>query len=343
MSGGERRPSPTLEQVAALAGVSRSTVSRVVNRSPRVSSATRAAVDEAIAQLGYVPNPAARTLVTRRTGSVALVVRETEDRVFGEPFFAGIVRGISAAIAATDLQLVLLMADPGGGHERLERFLFGGHADGVLLLSLHGVDPLPLRLVERGIPTVLGGRPPEDHPQLPWVDADNVGGARLATEYLLRSGRRRIAAVTGPLDMVAGRDRLAGYRGARAEAGLPADPDLEEVGDFSREGGRDATRRLLARCPDVDAIVAASDLAAAGVLEVLYEIGRQVPDDVAVTGFDDSITATSVQPPLTTVRQDLGSMGTQMVNLLLDQLRGVPSVPAAQLVLPTELVRRGSA
>lgn len=343
MSPPDRRPSPTLEEVAALAGVSRSTVSRVVNASPKVSEVARGAVEDAITRLGYVPNRAARSLVTRRTGSIALVVRETEEQLFGEPFFAGIVRGVAAAVADTDLQLALLMAGGTGGPERLERFLFGGHADGVLLLSLHGADPLPDRLVERGVPTVLGGRPFEGHPPVTWVDADNVGGAQQATEHLLRSGRRTVATVAGPLDMVAARDRLTGYRQARADAGLPVDPELEAVGGFTRTGGRDATRELLERRPEIDAIVAASDLAAAGALEVLRESGRQVPGDVAVTGFDDSITATSVDPPLTTVRQDLVTMGAAMVRLLLEQLDGTASDEPTQLVLPTELVRRASA
>jgi DNA-binding LacI/PurR family transcriptional regulator len=289
----DRRPSPTLEEVAALAGVSRSTVSRVVNASPKVSEVARDAVEDAITRLGYVPNRAARSLVTRRTGSIALVVRETEEQLFGEPFFAGIVRGVAAAVANTDLQLALLMAGGTGGQERLERFLFGGHADGVLLLSLHGADPLPDRLVERGVPTVLGGRPFEGHPPVTWVDADNVGGAQQATEHLLRSGRRTVATVAGPLD--------------------------------------------------IDAIVAASDLAAAGALEVLRASGRLVPGDVAVTGFDDSITATSVDPPLTTVRQDLATMGAEMVRLLLEQLEGIAGDEPTQLVLPTELIRRTSA
>ena len=346
MTADGRPPSPTLEEVAALAGVSRSTVSRVVNDSPRVSGPARTAVETAIAQLGYVPNRAARSLAMRRTGSVALIVREPEERVFEEPFFAGIVRGVSTAMAGSDFQLVLLMGGPDGADDRLERFLFGGHADGVLLLSLHGADPLPVRLAERGIPTVLGGRPHAGHPGLASVDVDNAGGSRSAVEHLVRSGRRRIATVTGPLDMVAGQDRLAGYRQALAAARLSADPDLEETAGFTREGGREAALRLLARRPDLDAIVAASDLAAAGVLDALRSVGRTVPGDVAVTGFDDSSTALVVDPPLTTVRQDVGRMGRQMVGLLLDQLGqvdGAPSGDAPQVVLPTELIVRSSA
>ncbi len=340
---GARPTIPTLEQVAALAGVSRSTVSRVINDSPKVSPAARAAVDRAIAELGYVPNPAARTLVTRRTGSIALVVRETEAQVFAEPFFAGMVRSISAAVATADLQLVLAMVGPEGGDDRLQRFLFGGHVDGALLLSLHGEDPLPVRLAERGVPTVVGGRPTLEHPDITSVDADNVGGAQQAIEHLLRSGRRTIGTVTGPLDMVAGRDRYEGYRRGLAAGGLHVDDDLVVAGDFTREGGRAGAATLLGRVPSVDAIVAASDLAATGVVEALRAAGRRVPDEVAVTGFDDSSTATSVDPPLTTVRQDLAGMGTEMVRLLVAQIHGDRAAVGARVVLPTELVVRASA
>lgn len=334
-------PAATLEQVAALAGVSRSTVSRVVNDSPQVSPAARIAVEAAIAELGYVPNPAARTLVTRRTGSIALVVHETEERVFEEPFFAGVVRGAGTAVAARDRQLILLLAGAGHPRERTERFLFGGHVDGVLLLSLHGVDRLPQRLLERGVPTVLGGRPPIDDPRLVWVDADNVGGSRQATEHLLDTGRRTIAIITGPLDMVAATHRLDGYREALDAAGLTLDPQLEERGAFTRAGGYTGACRLLARRPDLDAIVAPSDLAASGVLEALAEHGRRVPDDVAVTGFDDVPAARTTVPPLTTVRQDLGRLGEEMVRLLTELL-DVPGGPPAPVVLPTELIVRAS-
>jgi DNA-binding LacI/PurR family transcriptional regulator len=151
--------SPTLEQVAALAGVSRATVSRVVNGSPKVSPAVRAQVERAVAKLGYVPNRAARSLVTRRADSVALVVSEPHTRFFSEPFFAGMVRGVSAALAETGVQLLLLIAHDLPDRGRLERYVVGGHVDGVLLASLHGDDPLPGTLERAGVPAVLVGRP----------------------------------------------------------------------------------------------------------------------------------------------------------------------------------------
>src|SRR5687767_6209002 len=202
---------PTLDEVAARAGVGRGTVSRVVNGSPQVSPEAREAVQRAIEELGYVPNRAARALVTQRTDSVALVVSESEERVFGEPFFAGIVRGISSVLAETQLQLWLAMAQSPAERQRVEHHLTNQHVDGVMLLSLHDADPLPSLLEQRGLPVVLGGRPARmladddgPTPHVAFVDADNVGGARLAVEHLLGRRRRRVAAIAGPQDMAVG-------------------------------------------------------------------------------------------------------------------------------------------
>ena len=216
---------PTLDQVAARAGVGRGTVSRVVNGSPQVSPQARAAVQRAIEELGYVPNRAARALVTRRTDAVALVVSESEERVFGEPFFARIVRAISSALAETRMQLWLAMAQSPTERRLVERHLTDQHVDGVMLLSLHDDDPLPALLADRGLPTVLGGRPARmlaggDESTL-FVDNDNVGGARAAVEHLLAGGRRTVGVVAGPQDMAAGVARLQGYRDALAAAGVP--------------------------------------------------------------------------------------------------------------------------
>jgi DNA-binding LacI/PurR family transcriptional regulator len=338
-------PPPTLEQVAALAGVSRATVSRVVNGSPNVSPAVRAQVERVVARLGYVPNRAARSLATRRADSVALVVSEPHARFFSEPFFAGMVRGVSAALAGTGVQLQLLIAQDlvyrPGDRGRLERHVAGGHVDGVLLASLHGDDPLPATLERAGVPAVLVGRPPGRGAPGSYVDADNRGGARAAVAHLAARGRRRIATVTGPLDMGVGLDRLHGYRDGLAAAGLAADPALVEPGDFTEESGAAATARLLARPgAPVDAVFAASDLMAAGALRALRAAGRRVPEDVAVVGFEDSAVARYAQPPLTTVRQPIEEMGRQATRLLLAKVAG--EATGMHLVLDTELVVRAS-
>jgi DNA-binding LacI/PurR family transcriptional regulator len=340
VTGGPGAP-PTLEQVAALAGVSRATVSRVVNGSPKVSPAVRAQVERAVAKLGYVPNRAARSLVTRRADSVALVVSEPHTRFFSEPFFAGVVRGVGAALAETGVQLLLLIAHDVGDRGRLERDVVGGRVDGVLLASLHGDDPLPGTLERAGVPAVLVGRPAGAGPAS-YVDADNRGGAGKAVDHLARRGRRRIATITGPQDMGVGQDRLDGYRDGLAAAGLAAADDLVEAGDFTEEAGAAAMGRLLRRPgPPVDAVFAASDLMAAGALRALRAAGRRVPEDVAVVGFEDSAVARYAQPPLTTVRQPIEEMGRQATRLLLAKIAG--ETGDMHLILDVELVVRASA
>jgi DNA-binding LacI/PurR family transcriptional regulator len=288
-----------------------------------------------------VPNRAARSLVTRRADSVALVVSEPHARFFSEPFFAGMVRGVSAALAETGVQLLLLIAQDLPDRGRLERYVVGGHVDGVLLASLHGDDPLPGTLERAGVPAVLVGRPAGAAPAS-YVDADNRGGAGKAVGHLARRGRRRIATITGPLDMGVGLDRLEGYRDGLAAAGLAGSGDLVETGDFTEEGGAAAMDRLLARPGDpVDAVFAASDLMAAGALRALRAAGRRVPEDVAVVGFEDSAVARYAQPPLTTVRQPIEEMGRQATRLLLAQVAG--DAGGMHLILDTELVVRASA
>jgi DNA-binding LacI/PurR family transcriptional regulator len=337
---------PTLDQVAARAGVGRGTVSRVVNGSPQVSATAKAAVELAIDELGYVPNRAARALVTQRTDSVALVVSESEERVFGEPFFAGIIRGINSVLLETPLQLWLAMAQSKEERERVEYHLTPQHVDGVLLLSLHGDDPLPTLLAQRGLPVVVCGQP-GGHvkivgDQMSCVDADNVGGAQAAVAHLLARGARRVAAIAGPQDMGVGVDRLTGFRRAMQVAGLPVDESLVGYGDFSEASGASAMRTLLDRHPDLDAVFAASDLMAAGAMRVLREYGRRVPHDVSVVGFEDSVLAGQTEPALTTVHQPVEAMGREMARLLVAHIRG-DEIPAHLVVLDTHLVIRDSA
>jgi DNA-binding LacI/PurR family transcriptional regulator len=331
---------PTLEEVAARAGVGRGTVSRAINGSPQVSERARRAVLQAIDELGYIPNRAARSLVTRQTDTVALVISESEERFFAEPFFAGIVRGVSTALASSPRQLVLAMAQSGEERERLEHYLTGQHVDGVLLLSLHGDDSLPERLAASGMPVVLGGRPFSVE-AASWVDMDNVGGGAQATSYLLNTGRTKIATITGPRDMTAGANRLRGYREALADAGVGEDERLVAAGDFSEMSGYDAMGALLGRVPDLDAVFAASDLMASGALRRLRETGRTVPGDVAVVGFDDSAISRHTTPLLTTIHQPVEQMGRSMAELLVARIEGRDV--ELHVTLSTHLVVRASA
>lgn len=336
-----RAPLPTLDEVALLAGVSRATVSRVINDSPRVSPEARQAVQAAVEQLRYVPNRLARSLVTRRTDTIAIVLSEPNTRAFSDPFFAGIVRGVSATLADTDQNLVLLTARGPREQEKIGRYVRQGHVDGVVLMSLHTDDLLPDLLTEARIPVVFSGRP-LDSRAVPYVDADNAGGAEQATGLLIDAGRRRIATITGPGDMIAGVDRSAGYHAALEKAGLPLRPELVIEGDFTQAGGARAMSELLGRVPDVDAVFCASDLMAMGALTVLRDAGRRVPDDVALVGFDDAPVAQTADPPLTTVAQPLEEMSRLMTELLLEQIGGAEGEPRVE-ICRTHLIRRASA
>ncbi len=334
------RPVATLDEVARIAGVSRATVSRVVNGSPKVSADVRRTVEKAIDRLGYVPNRAARSLVTRKSDSIAVVITEPASRLFNDPFFPRLVRGISAALSVRDLQLVLLMPNDADDEQRTVRYLTAGHVDGVILVSLHGNDPLPDQLASRRIPSVVLGRPPRGV-DVDFVDADNRDGARRATTHLVERGCRRIATITGPHDMVAGIDRLDGYREALADAGIVFDDGLIATGDFTQAGGEAAMDRLLRERPDLDAVFCASDLMAVAALGVLQAAGRRVPDDVAVVGYDDSPIATTTRPALTSVRQPIEEMGREMVHLLAGGIEQNGRVPR-HIVLATELIARAS-
>jgi DNA-binding LacI/PurR family transcriptional regulator len=336
------RPAPTLEEVAAAAGVSRATASRVLRGDSKVSDRAREAVLAAAEEISYVPNLAARSLVTGRSDSIAFLVEETEERMFADPFFLGMLRSAQEAVADAGLQLVFTVMNRVEDQQRFLAYAAGGHVDGVRLLSLHGQDHLPLRHEALGVPTVLSGRPLSGGRTLWYVDADNLGGGRLATEHLLASGRRQVATVTGPLDMCAGQDRLAGYREAVVAAGRPYDESLVSVGDFTAAGGHAAAVALLERRPGVDAIFAASDLAAIGVVRALRESGRTVGEDVAVIGFDDIPDAAEQEPPLSTVRQPIAALGTAMTRLLLDRIEERGDRPR-RTVLPVELVLRATA
>lgn len=334
---------PTLEAVAARAGVSRATASRVVNGGDGVREPLVARVRQAVEELGYVPNQAARSLVTRRHDAVAVVIAEPETRIFTDPFFALQLRGISKELTAHDNQLVLLLTEGRDDHARVARYLAGGHVDGALVFSLHLDDPLP-RLIEGAkVPTVFGGRPgwSDGSNDVVYVDSDNRGGARDAVRHLAGLGRTRIAHITGPLDQTSAADRLDGYRDVMGQA----DPRLVVTSDFTPAGGERAMAELLDRCPDVDAVFAANDLTALGVLRVLRERGRRVPEDVAVIGFDDLLPVTEQDgPSLTTVRQDIEEMGRLMARLLLRSLhRSEPADKPSSVILPTTLVRRASA
>ncbi|SEG96001.1 DNA-binding transcriptional regulator, LacI/PurR family [Nonomuraea solani] len=328
---------PTLDEVARRAGVSRGTVSRVINNAPHVSRAARQAVERAIKDLSYVPNVAARSLATQRSGAVVLAVSSDDQALFTNPFFAEVIVGVNAVLEETDLELLLILAASERGRSRLARVLQSRRADGVMLLALRENDPLAKVAAEGGVPVVHGGRSLGGSHQW-YVDADNRDGARQAAEYLISTGRTRIATITGPLDMHVGVSRYLGFREALALARLG--DERVAHGDFTEASGAAAMTHLLTEHPDLDAVLVASDEMAVGALGVLKERGRAVPGEIAVVGFDDVVTARHTHPTLTTVRQPIKALGREMIRMLLALIRGEQPTP---LILPTELVIRESA
>jgi DNA-binding LacI/PurR family transcriptional regulator len=331
------RPRPTMDDVAALAGVSRMTVSRVLNGGRNVSPTALDAVRRAIRRTGYVVNQHARSLVTQRSQLVVFILSEPQERLFEDPNFSILLRGCSVALAERDIALVLAIAGDQAERERVGRFVATGHVDGALLVSAHAGSSLVDELGALEVPVVACGKPLGHDRRLAYVAADDRDGARRMVRHLVGRGRRAIGTITGPLDMPGGVDRLAGYREMLAGE---ADERLIVEGDYTQAGGEAAMELLLRRAPDLDAVFVASDLMAAGALAALRRAGRRVPEDVAVGGFDDSRIAMTSQPPLTTIRQPLERISREMVRLLLDLIAGQP--PAA-VILPTELVVRESA
>ncbi len=332
----------TLEEVARLAGVSRSTVSRVINDDLNVKTATREQVWRVIKTHDFHPNRAAQTLAKRQSRIIGLVIPQAVNEVFTDPYFPTLIQGIAGACDERGyyLMLSLLVRQSDDTFRRLIR---AGHMDGLIIASALINDHMVARLAEEHFPFVLIGRAPESE-DVVTVDADNARGAAMAVQYLARLGYSRIATITGPLSMVAAHDRLEGFLfGLRAlDSAAPA--EYIQEGDWSQWSGTQAMERLLRATPPPEAVFVASDSMAIGALKAIRAAGQRVPEDVALVGFDDIPLASVVDPPLTTVRQPIERLGYLAASTLIDLLNsaGEESLGAQHIVLPTELVVRAS-
>ncbi|MDH2427167.1 LacI family DNA-binding transcriptional regulator [Sphaerisporangium sp. TRM90804] len=333
--------------MARAAGVSRATVSRVINGVRNVDPAIQETVRRAVADTGYVPNRAARSLVTRRTGAIALIVSGAgtdggenpfHNQVFADPFFGRVAGGVVGFLRPRGVHPILMFAETREARAQVIAFLRQGNADGAVLVSTHSEDPLPAMLVEASLPAVLFARPATPLP-ISYVDVAHRTGAKLAADHLVARGRRRVATIAGPLDVPASQDRLSGFRDAMAAHGFPYVPCVE--GGFTHQSGEIAMERLLADHPGVDGVFVANDLMAQGALQVLRHHGRRVPGDVAVVGFDDSSAATASRPPLTTIRHPVEDMAGEMARMLMERVDD-PGRPVTSVIFEPSLVVRDS-
>jgi len=329
----------TVHDVAAAAGISRGTVSRVLNGG-YVSAEARAAIEAAIAEVGYVPNTAARNLVMRRSQAVGFLALEPHSLLLDDPNIGAIMLGANEVLSVADHQMVNLVVDSARDTERVARYLSGGFVDGAIIVSARSHDPITRVIAELRLPATFVGHPPDLHDSIPYVGIDNVGSARAITERLAATGRRHIAMIAAALDRDSGADRLTGFRAALGDR---FDPRLvAEVPLYDYASGVKGMRELLAREPRIDGLFAASDALAAGALEVLRDAGRSAPGDIGVVGFDDSSWALRTQPPLSTVHQPAREIGRNAADLVLRQLRGEEPAPG-NVLLPTPIVWRASA
>jgi DNA-binding LacI/PurR family transcriptional regulator len=327
-----------LEDIGRMAGVSRATVSRVVNGEQNVRPEVRERVEDVIRRTGYTPNAAARSLVSKRTGVIGLVIPSRVHSLFEDPYFAQLIQGVTLASnrAGTTLSLFLFQSEA-EERELSPRVIESGFLDGIIITATRMGDPLVARLMSRGLPLVMVGRPDTD--DVSYVDVDNRGGAIEAAHHLVESGRSRIGLIGAPTNTTTGRDRLDGFLAGLADRGRSFDTELRIDGDFSEPSGYEAMQALLDR--GVDGVFAASDSMAMGALRAIRQRGLDVPGDVAVVGFDGFSASQNSVPPLTTIRQPVAETATRAVEVLIELISGESTAPTS-IVLPVELVVRST-
>lgn len=331
-------PKLTLDEIGKLAGVSRATVSRVVNGYPHIRPEIRERVQNVIAENQFHPNPVARSLATQSTNIIGLFVPSTIQFIFEDPYLTALIPEISKACSALDYTPALfLFHSEEDEQKQFNRILHSSMVDGLIMTADRRDTSFIPQLLGKGVPFVLMGRPSKFADQITFIDSDNRGGGYTAVKHLIKQGHKRIGLIT-TVTNTAAEDRTEGYWRALIEADLPLEPGLVAEGDFTEESGYRAMQKLIA-C-NLDAVFVVSDTMAIGALRALREVGIRVPDDIAVVSFDDLPTAATANPPLTTVRQPIGN-GSLAVRTLLDIIQSGDKTPR-HITVPTQLIVRAS-
>jgi LacI family transcriptional regulator len=330
----------TIKEIAKMAGVSRSTVSRVINDDPNVSENTRSKVQVIIDEMHYQPDPVARSLIGARTRVLGLVIPMAFSSVFTDPFFSLLAQGISSTCTANNYTLMLWIVEPDYEKRANNNILNNRMIDGMIVASNMINDPLIEGLIHRKMPLIVIGR--FNSPEVSSVDADNIHGAAMAVRHLVTVGRKKLAIITGHMSLYSGRDRLTGFKRGLQENNLSIDEERIAYGDFTEKGGYLQTKLLLSRTA-FDGIFVCNDLMTFGAMQAIREAGLKVPEDISVISFDDIPAASRYQPPLTTVRQPIHQMGAIAAQTLIDQLESDDTTTPRRIILPTELVIRETA
>ena len=329
----------TLEEIGRMAGVSRSTVSRVVNNEKSVRPEVRERVQAVISETGYRPNAAARSLASNRTGVIGLVIPHRVHTLFDDPYFALLIQGVSKACNTAETTLALFIFQTEAEEEELyPRVVAAGNVDGVIVTATRMGDPLLERLTRGDLPFVVVGRP-DVAEGITYVDADNIGGARSAALHLCNLGYRRIGYIGAPTNTTAGIDRRTGFLEGLTMCGASPADALMTDGDYTEMSGYRAMQSLLPAEPE--AVFVATDTMAIGALRALTEAGVSVPNDMGLISFDGLPPSERSVPKLTTVRQPVTATGARAVELLLGLVNGDILQPVHE-VMPTELVIRES-
>jgi LacI family transcriptional regulator len=329
----------TLEEVGRLAGVSRATVSRVVNNPASVTPELRERVQRVIAETGYQPNLAARSLASRRSNIIGLVIPSVVSTLFTDPYFPSLILGISHACNAHDYTLSLFLFHTPQEEQRVYQRALGTGLMAGLIITAEQIDsPFLAQLIEQEYPFVHIGRPKNPN-RVNYVDVDNFRGGYLAARHLIELGYQRIATIAGPLNTAAGLDRHAGYVKALEDHHFSVDKKLMVSGDFTRESGYRAMQKLLPHQPQ--AVFVATDVMALGAIQSIRDNGLDVPGDIGIIGFDDLPHALTAIPPLTTIHQPVHRLGQTAVETLLDIFENGLE-PPRQTILPVELIVRGT-